>query len=227
MICPKSCTQSLGLIIHQICWSSVQFSCHNITWIKSVRTFPFQLLGARTEFSDFINVLHMWAWCYVLNIRFSRLWLNFVMSSPEIASLSWGQMKVKGCSTTYKDCKVWPGGSRTWDWRETGTNVSFTFYYPPCILYRTLRIVQKTVVKVPARNSIGWIFLGRTEAVLWLCGEIMGLQIHHVWKLKEVDTTWPYVFGRQQCMWFSLYSFPWCPLCLFQRKNTQIQCHMH
>ncbi|NXE98733.1 AAMDC protein, partial [Menura novaehollandiae] len=46
------------------------------------------------------------------------------MSSPEIASLSWGQMKVKGCSTTYKDCKVWPGGSRTWDWRETGTNHS-------------------------------------------------------------------------------------------------------
>ncbi|NXD24439.1 AAMDC protein, partial [Spelaeornis formosus] len=49
------------------------------------------------------------------------------MSSPEIASLSWGQMKVKGCSTTYKDCKVWPGGSRTWDWRETGTNVSLLF----------------------------------------------------------------------------------------------------
>ncbi|XP_053791256.1 mth938 domain-containing protein isoform X1 [Vidua chalybeata] len=53
-----------------------------------------------------------------------KLQFNFVMSSPEIASLSWGQMKVKGCSTTYKDCKVWPGGSRTWDWRETGTNHS-------------------------------------------------------------------------------------------------------
>ncbi|XP_023777736.1 mth938 domain-containing protein isoform X1 [Cyanistes caeruleus] len=53
-----------------------------------------------------------------------KLCFNFVMSSPEIASLSWGQMKVKGCSTTYKDCKVWPGGSRTWDWRETGTNHS-------------------------------------------------------------------------------------------------------
>uniref|UniRef100_A0A452IYU4 Mth938 domain-containing protein n=4 Tax=Durocryptodira TaxID=1579337 RepID=A0A452IYU4_9SAUR len=49
---------------------------------------------------------------------------NLAMSSPEIASLSWGQMMVKGCSTTYKDCKVWPGGSRTWDWRETGTNHS-------------------------------------------------------------------------------------------------------
>ncbi|XP_039600168.1 mth938 domain-containing protein [Polypterus senegalus] len=44
------------------------------------------------------------------------------MSSPEISSLSWGHMKVKGCATAYKDCKVWPGGSRAWDWRETGTD---------------------------------------------------------------------------------------------------------
>ncbi|XP_078103201.1 mth938 domain-containing protein [Sander vitreus] len=46
------------------------------------------------------------------------------MTSPEIASLSWGHMTVKGCSSSYKDCKVWPGGSRAWDWRETGTNHS-------------------------------------------------------------------------------------------------------
>ncbi|KAM7085897.1 mth938 domain-containing protein isoform 1-T3 [Molossus nigricans] len=46
------------------------------------------------------------------------------MSSPEIASLSWGQMKVQGSTKTYKDCKVWPGGSRAWDWRETGTEHS-------------------------------------------------------------------------------------------------------
>ncbi|XP_061733760.1 mth938 domain-containing protein [Nerophis ophidion] len=43
------------------------------------------------------------------------------MASPEISSLSWGHMTVKGCSSAYKDCKVWPGGSRSWDWRETGT----------------------------------------------------------------------------------------------------------
>lgn len=30
-------------------------------------------------------------------------------------------MKVEGSDTLYKDCKVWPGGKRTWDWRETGT----------------------------------------------------------------------------------------------------------
>ncbi|XP_008284133.1 mth938 domain-containing protein isoform X2 [Stegastes partitus] len=44
------------------------------------------------------------------------------MSSPQISSLSWGTMKVSGSSSIYKDCKVWPGGSRAWDWRETGTN---------------------------------------------------------------------------------------------------------
>ncbi|ELK05606.1 hypothetical protein PAL_GLEAN10023029 [Pteropus alecto] len=33
-------------------------------------------------------------------------------------------MKVQGSSKTYKDCKVWPGGSRTWDCRETGTEHS-------------------------------------------------------------------------------------------------------
>ncbi|KAM9320563.1 mth938 domain-containing protein [Gastrophryne carolinensis] len=42
------------------------------------------------------------------------------MSSPEISKISWGSMKVG--AQVYKDCKVWPGGSRTWNWRETGTN---------------------------------------------------------------------------------------------------------
>lgn len=50
--------------------------------------------------------------------------VKFLMSSPEIASLSWGQMKVQGSTKIYKDCKVWPGGSRDWDWRETGTEHS-------------------------------------------------------------------------------------------------------
>ncbi|XP_054382048.1 mth938 domain-containing protein isoform X8 [Pongo abelii] len=54
----------------------------------------------------------------------NQISVKFLMTSPEIASLSWGQMKVKGSNTTYKDCKVWPGGSRTWDWRETGTEHS-------------------------------------------------------------------------------------------------------
>lgn len=40
--------------------------------------------------------------------------------SPRIASISWGRMTVDGLGTG-KDFKLYPGGGRAWDWRETGT----------------------------------------------------------------------------------------------------------
>ncbi len=41
-------------------------------------------------------------------------------SSPLITNLKWGQIEVEG--QQYKDVKLFPGGSREWDWRETGTH---------------------------------------------------------------------------------------------------------
>ncbi len=43
------------------------------------------------------------------------------MQSPRITKISWGQMEVDGLPPG-KDFKVYPGGGRAWDWRETGTN---------------------------------------------------------------------------------------------------------
>lgn len=46
-------------------------------------------------------------------------------ASPRIDHLSWGRMDVvdpDGTSHRYKDAKVFPGGSRAWDWTETGTD---------------------------------------------------------------------------------------------------------
>jgi len=40
-------------------------------------------------------------------------------SSPPITHLKWGQIEVEG--QRYKDAKLFPGGAREWDWRETGT----------------------------------------------------------------------------------------------------------
>jgi hypothetical protein len=40
--------------------------------------------------------------------------------SPRITHLSWGRIKVEG-GRTFKDAKLWPGGGREWDWKETGT----------------------------------------------------------------------------------------------------------
>ena len=43
-----------------------------------------------------------------------------ITSSPPITDLQWGQIEVEG--QRYKDAKLFPGGSREWDWRETGTH---------------------------------------------------------------------------------------------------------
>jgi hypothetical protein len=40
--------------------------------------------------------------------------------SPKITDSSWGRMDVEGLGSG-KDWKLYPGGGREWDWRETGT----------------------------------------------------------------------------------------------------------
>lgn len=40
--------------------------------------------------------------------------------SPRITNLRWGHIETDG--NTYKDAKLYPGGSRPWDWNETGTS---------------------------------------------------------------------------------------------------------
>ncbi len=41
-------------------------------------------------------------------------------ASPLIRRIEWGEIEVQGFCTC-KDAKLWPGGGRGWDWRETGT----------------------------------------------------------------------------------------------------------
>lgn len=40
--------------------------------------------------------------------------------SPSITHLTWGKIEIAD-SLVFKDAKLWPGGARAWDWRETGT----------------------------------------------------------------------------------------------------------
>lgn len=40
--------------------------------------------------------------------------------SPKIHSISWGKVVTEN-KNSYKDAKLFPGGSRQWDWNETGT----------------------------------------------------------------------------------------------------------
>lgn len=41
--------------------------------------------------------------------------------TPRITHISWGRLEVEG-QGSFKDVKVFPGGSREWDWRKTGTH---------------------------------------------------------------------------------------------------------
>ena len=48
--------------------------------------------------------------------------------NPEIVSFKWGEIKIRErdgenfTNYTYKDCKLFPGGSIEWDWAKTGTH---------------------------------------------------------------------------------------------------------
>lgn len=46
--------------------------------------------------------------------------MNGDRRSPRIDRLSWGRVEVEG-GRAYRDAKLFPGGAREWDWRETGT----------------------------------------------------------------------------------------------------------
>lgn len=39
--------------------------------------------------------------------------------SPKIIRLHWGSVETE--AGRFRDAKLWPGGGRGWDWRETGT----------------------------------------------------------------------------------------------------------
>lgn len=46
--------------------------------------------------------------------------------SPRVLGVSWGQIRIREgesqSEAQYKDAKLFPGGSRSWDWNETGTS---------------------------------------------------------------------------------------------------------
>jgi hypothetical protein len=42
-------------------------------------------------------------------------------SSPQVVDDGWGIVDVSGLGR-FRDVKLWPGGGRAWDWRETGTD---------------------------------------------------------------------------------------------------------
>lgn len=47
--------------------------------------------------------------------------MSAIPHSPRILDLAWGHLEIEGHHRTFKDAKLYPGGAREWNWRETGT----------------------------------------------------------------------------------------------------------
>lgn len=41
--------------------------------------------------------------------------------SPQITFFKWGVLGIAGYEHQFRDAKLYPGGAREWDWKETGT----------------------------------------------------------------------------------------------------------
>jgi hypothetical protein len=48
--------------------------------------------------------------------------MQSINRSPRITNASWGRLEVEGKAEPYKDAKLFPGGSREWNWRDTNTS---------------------------------------------------------------------------------------------------------
>lgn len=117
-------------------------------------------------------------------MSFIQFQVTAVMSSPEIASLSWGHIKVKGCATSYKDCKVWPGGSREWDWRETGTNVSARSLQEQRTENAKLSLAYRDEKKKKKKTSLGYV----STAAFWI--QYQKTPFHHDLRHKPTIMDW-------------------------------------
>lgn len=99
--------------------------------------------------------------------------------SPKVLRHAWGSVEVDGAGAVYKDAKLYPGGSRAWDWTETGT--SHVPGVQPADLEELLDHGAEVVVlsrgrlkalRVP-RETLGWLrergveaeVLGTEEAI--------------------------------------------------------------
>ena len=100
----------------------------------------------------------------------------------QITRSSWGRMEITVGKQphTFKDCKIWPGGAREWNWSETGTT------HDPGI--------QVEDVKEILQNGTEVVILGRgVFSRMGVCVEIeqflidKGIECHILDTVKAVN----------------------------------------
>jgi hypothetical protein len=96
--------------------------------------------------------------------------------SPAIRHLSWGLMEVDRLGTG-KDVKLWPGGGRAWDWRETNTR-----HVPGIQVADIVELVDHGAAVIVLSRGMELVLQTCPETVTWL--DEHRLQ-HHILETRE------------------------------------------
>ncbi len=96
--------------------------------------------------------------------------------SPAIEHLSWGLMKVHGLGTG-KDVKLWPGGGRAWDWRETNTR-----HVPGIQISDVAELIDHGADLIVLSRGMELVLQTAPETVKWL--DLNGVK-YHVLETRE------------------------------------------
>jgi hypothetical protein len=90
--------------------------------------------------------------------------------SPAIELLAWGVMQVQGLGTG-KDIKLWPGGGRGWDWRETGTQ-----HVPGIQVADIAELIDHGASVIVLSRGMQLVLQTAPETIAWL--EQHGMKYH-------------------------------------------------
>jgi hypothetical protein len=108
-------------------------------------------------------------------------------TSPAIKHLSWGVMEVDGLETA-KDVKLWPGGGRPWNWRETNT-----LHVPGIQVADITELIDHGATVVILSRGMDLVLQTAPDTVKWL--DHHGVK-HHILETREAAKLYNALAGQ-------------------------------
>ena len=107
--------------------------------------------------------------------------------SPAIEHLSWGVMQIHALGTG-KDVKLWPGGGRSWDWRETNTQ-----HVPGIQVADIAELIDHGAKVIVLSRGMQLVLQTSPETIAWL--EQHGMK-YHVLETREAAKLYNELAGQ-------------------------------
>ncbi len=96
--------------------------------------------------------------------------------SPVIEHLAWGVIEVDGLGKG-KDVKLWPGGGRAWDWRETNTQ-----HVPGIQVADIAELIDHGTRVIVLSRGMELVLQTCPESIKWLIDHRV---LHHILETRE------------------------------------------